>query len=656
MATGPMNRVLRQLERALRTGGESRTDAQLLERFVARRDEAAFTALVQRHGPMVLGVCRRTAGHADDADDAFQATFLVLARKAASIRAPAQLGAWLYGVAYRTARKARAAADRLRGRERQVKTMPQPAVEAEDQWQEIAPLLDQELSRLPDKYRIPIILCDLEGGARKEVAQRLGVPEGTLSSRLATGRRMLAGRMARYGLAVSGGALAAALAGRAVAAVPAALTVLTIRAAASATAAAVASAKVAALTEGAMKAMLWTKLKIAAVVLTAGLVLTGTGAAVLGPGQAGAAGPAKADPANPAEAGDPGAKPAAAEKDDVWTLDFRVKDLRPIAVETPGQGQKLIWYLTYIVTNPTDREHTFIPDFELTIDEKEFHHDETPAAPLRDFIEQAEDPAGALGKLNLKTSVTIAADPIPPGKSATGVAVWEDLSPALDRCSVYVYGLSNAWAADEKEQVRRKTLELDFKRDGNQMRRWGERKWLYLPSHGDTLPRAAESDELRLEIAKLRKQLEKAEYASAITEAQKALTDKDREIAELRDKLASAQVQVEALTDRCKALEQRIRELENKKEEKPADTPADAPLIEGTVRETDGDLVKISIGSDAGVTKDMMLHVYRQNPPMYLGRLRVIEVRPGEAVGKCVGTPTKPVHVGDQVVNKFDGK
>jgi RNA polymerase sigma factor (sigma-70 family) len=143
------------------------SDAQLLQRYVARRDEAAFESLVRRHGPMVLGVCRRVLGHLQDAEDAFQATFLVLVKKAASVRPPGRVGHWLYGVACRAAQKARVASVRRRAREarvRQVPEVPEPATVAEGLWQDVLPLLDRELGRLPQKYRLPLVLCDL--GAR----------------------------------------------------------------------------------------------------------------------------------------------------------------------------------------------------------------------------------------------------------------------------------------------------------------------------------------------------------------------------------------------------------------------------------------------------------------------------------------------------------
>ncbi len=140
------------------------TDGQLLGRFLARRDEAAFEALLRRHGPMVLGVCRRVLGNSHDADDAFQATFLVLVRKAATVRPASAVGNWLYGVAYRTALEARSAAARRRRKEREVADMARGRP-ADDDRGELRRLLDQELSRLPDKYRTPIILCDLERSA-----------------------------------------------------------------------------------------------------------------------------------------------------------------------------------------------------------------------------------------------------------------------------------------------------------------------------------------------------------------------------------------------------------------------------------------------------------------------------------------------------------
>src|SRR5262249_36741181 len=159
---------------------------QLLEVFVERREEAAFAALVRRHGPMVWGVCRRVLPSYHDAEDAFQATFLVLLRKAASIMPREMVGNWLYGVAHRTAVRAKVASDKQRMRERHMTAMPEPAVIEPDRW------LDEELSRLPDKYRAVIVLCDLEDKTRKQVARQLDVPEGTVASRLTTARKMLA--------------------------------------------------------------------------------------------------------------------------------------------------------------------------------------------------------------------------------------------------------------------------------------------------------------------------------------------------------------------------------------------------------------------------------------------------------------------------------
>jgi RNA polymerase sigma factor (sigma-70 family) len=280
-----MNGVLRHLRRAaLLTAGETLTDAQLLEAFLACREEAAFEVLVKRHGPMVLGVCGRVLGNAHDAEDAFQATFLVLARKAGSVRSREALGSWLYGVAYRTATKARAMNAKRRTKEKQVRERP-PAEAPEDSApEELLARLDAELNRLPDKYRVPVILCDLEGKTRKEAARTLGLPEGTLSWRLAQAKKLLARRLSRHGTALTAGALAPLLSpGSSSAALSPSLVSSTAKAGTAAamgqalTAGAV-SAKVLTLTEGVMKAMLLTKLKLATwVVLFA--VCVGTGAA-----------------------------------------------------------------------------------------------------------------------------------------------------------------------------------------------------------------------------------------------------------------------------------------------------------------------------------------------------------------------------------------
>ena len=253
--------------------GAALTDGQLLESFICRQDEAALAALVRRHGPMVWGVCRRVLRNHHDAEDAFQAAFLVLVRKAASIVPREMVANWLYGVAHQTALKARAIAARRKQRERQVAVMPEPAAVEQDFWTDLQPLLDEELSRLPDKYRVITVLCDLEGKTRKEAARHLGCPEGTVAGRLARARAMLAKRLTRRGVALSGGTLAAVLSRKvASAGVPTSVVSPTIKAAnrftAGQTAAAgVVSVKVAALTEGVLKSMFFTKLKVVTVLL-----------------------------------------------------------------------------------------------------------------------------------------------------------------------------------------------------------------------------------------------------------------------------------------------------------------------------------------------------------------------------------------------------
>jgi RNA polymerase sigma factor (sigma-70 family) len=253
-------------------------DGLLLRAFIERRDEAAFAMIVRRHGAMVLGVCRRVLGNVHDADDAFQATFLVLAFRAAAIGQRELLGNWLYGVAHRTALAARAKVGRRRAKEKQVMDMPDPAVAPESDGREVEILLDQELSRLPDKYRVPVVLCELEGRTRKEVAGRLRIPEGTLSSRLATARRLLKERLVLRGVVLSGGALVAAL--RPSAAVSSTNRSAALVVAACSVAAGAIPPSVADLAARVLRTMMWTKRKIVAFVLLF-VVLTGCGVGVL---------------------------------------------------------------------------------------------------------------------------------------------------------------------------------------------------------------------------------------------------------------------------------------------------------------------------------------------------------------------------------------
>jgi RNA polymerase sigma factor (sigma-70 family) len=274
------SRDLQTLLSAGTLGGLS--DGSLLERFAAYREQAAFETLVGRHGPMVWGVCRRLLRDHHDAEDAFQATFLVLARKGHSIVHRELLGNWLYGVAYQTARKARSTRSKKRLRESQVSEMPEPEAPPEDNHDDFTELLDGELSRLPAKYRLPIVLCDLEGTSHKEAADQLGWPIGTVAGRLARARAILAQRLARRGVSLSVAALAGFLAQRsASASMPRRLidstagTASLIEAGKAATAGMV-SAEVAALTGEVLKIMFLSKIKIiSAMLLVASVVVAG---------------------------------------------------------------------------------------------------------------------------------------------------------------------------------------------------------------------------------------------------------------------------------------------------------------------------------------------------------------------------------------------
>ncbi len=486
--------ALRRLRQALlRPEASGLSDGELVERFLARRDEAAFAALVRRHGPMVLGVCRRLLGHAQDAEDAFQATFLVLVRRAGAIRRRESVGSWLYGVAYRTSLEARGAAARRRSVEHQVATLPEPAVEPPSDASDLRLVLDEELNRLPSGYRAAVVLCDLEGCSRREAAGQLGIPEGTLSSRLATARRLLARRLTARGITLSAAALATGLGiETASGAVPVALVrtvvstaVLWVRG----DGAGLVSSEVLLLTERMLKTMQATRVKMmasimlamAALAFGAGVLWTG---ATAGPPDRGARDAVAVDTTRGAETGEP----EAAEKSrDVWTLDFRTKVPRVVMTEGPSEGPRSTWYLCYEVINRTGAPRTAVLDFELLIPgDPSVHHDEV-ARDWLEIIQKVEDPKNPQ---KLKDSVAIAAEPIPsstPGNvvPVAGVAVWNSLDVKADisECIVRIGGLSNAWSVNDgvaPPAIQRKTLELKFKRSGDRMVLDGAPQWVYL--------------------------------------------------------------------------------------------------------------------------------------------------------------------------------
>jgi RNA polymerase sigma factor (sigma-70 family) len=267
-------------------------DGELLRRFIERRDEAAFAALVRRHGALVLGVCRRVLPNRADSEDAFQATFLVLVRKARSICKRPSVGSWLYGVAYRVAVRAREDGARRRARERQAERAPAPDALQELVWRDLRAVLDEEVLRLPGRCRAPFLLCYLEGRTTEEAAALLRCPRGTVLSRLARARELLRGRLARRGLCLSGGLLAALLARQAAeAAVAPALAAAARHAALAAAAgnagrAGAAPARHELLAEGVVQAMRTARARAAGALLLAVGLLAGGGVMLARPAPA----------------------------------------------------------------------------------------------------------------------------------------------------------------------------------------------------------------------------------------------------------------------------------------------------------------------------------------------------------------------------------
>ncbi len=360
MTTARLGTLLRHLQ-TLSAGhrGPERTDRQLLDDFAAHRDESAFVEVVSRHGAMVLRVCRRVLGHEQDAEDAFQATFLILARSSASIRRRESLASWLHGVAYRTALKAKRGAARRRCHETHVQTSKAEAVPT-PRWDEVRAILDEEIRHLPEPLRAAFTLCVLEGKSGPQAAVELGCKEGTVSSRLTRARERLRHQLARRDIHL--GALLAALsvaegAGRA--ALPAALAKATSRfglsVAAGEPAAGVIPSQVAALAAGVSRAMFLTKAKIAlAMLLVVGLLAGGAGVLTcraLLAGKEQPAAPPAAKSAQPASEKKPGPqKEAEAADKNAVTVSGRVlgPDGKPVA------GAKLYraFWVEFIEGNP----------------------------------------------------------------------------------------------------------------------------------------------------------------------------------------------------------------------------------------------------------------------------------------------------------------
>jgi len=339
MPSHSLSAVVQQLRATAERDETRTTDGELLTRFLNRRNTEALEALVARHAPMVWSVCCRLLRDPLDAEDAFQATFLVLVQKAVTVAPRERVANWLYGVAQQTAVRLRAAAAKRGVREVPMNPMPEPAGgDARDDT--LLALLDQELSRLPERSRTLIVLCDLEGRTRKQVAQQLGCPEGTVASGLARARQLLAKRLGRHGLSVSGGGLTTLSHSAASAGVPARVVTTTIHVAtrfAAGDAIGLISGPVAALTQEVLKTMLLNKIMTLTMVVLVLSIAAVTGANLaLGQTEKPNVPDTKQD-VKPPPAGKPAEPPATVKKEPITAWGKEVGGLQAGLELRPGE-------------------------------------------------------------------------------------------------------------------------------------------------------------------------------------------------------------------------------------------------------------------------------------------------------------------------------
>jgi RNA polymerase sigma factor (sigma-70 family) len=364
---------------AARHARDEQADAELLARFVRQGDEAAFEALLHRHGPMVWGVCRRLLTQPEDAEDAFQAAFVVLLRRAGSIRDGSLLGNWLYGVAYRVAVRARVRASRRAAREKQG-MLTEPAATATETTTDWQHLLHEEVFRLPEKYRLPIVMCYLNGKTNEEAAAALGWPVGTVKGRLSRARALLRVRLARRGVCLAGAALTGTLsAARLDAAVPPSLMQSTLTGAVTGLSAGI-SPRALTLGKGVMQSMFWSKcatfgMALAALaLLAAGTMLSYYGLSALERDRAaGGAAPIVQTPppeAQPRPLADAQGKKSAGGNDLMkiqgiwklasWELDGQLKPAEASKGTTLEINAKGEWRLSFSPGKPTNQALVFI--------------------------------------------------------------------------------------------------------------------------------------------------------------------------------------------------------------------------------------------------------------------------------------------------------